>query len=55
MNFTTTVFTCFIGSWRWVTEDMLKCDSKYECEHMYERIQQVGMNFNFINTLPLSD
>ena len=33
------------GSWRWVSEEMLQCETKTICGHSLETVRQVGMNF----------
>lgn len=32
--------------WRWVSEEMLMCESKTMCSHSIDRIKKDGMNFN---------
>jgi glutathione gamma-glutamylcysteinyltransferase len=34
------------GSWRWVSEEMLQCESLHVCGHSLEKIKANGMNFN---------
>jgi len=34
------------GVWRWVTEEMLQCDSMKICGHSLEKVKQDGMDFN---------
>jgi glutathione gamma-glutamylcysteinyltransferase len=34
------------GAWRWVSEEMLQCESAEVCGHSIERIKKEGMNFD---------
>ena len=33
------------GSWRWVSEEMLACESEKLCGHTLDRVKSHGMNF----------
>lgn len=39
------------GAWRWVSEDMLKCESADSCGHSFEKIKVDGMDFNEFEAL----
>jgi glutathione gamma-glutamylcysteinyltransferase len=39
------------GAWRWVSEEMLKCESADKCGHSYEKIVTDGMNFTEFENL----
>lgn len=39
------------GSWRWVSEDMLHCESKALCGHTEEKVRKDGMSFAEFETL----
>lgn len=39
------------GSWRWVSEEMLHCESKNLCGHSEEKVRKDGMNFAEFETL----
>lgn len=39
------------GSWRWVSEEMLHCESKNLCGHSEEKVRQTGMSFGEFETL----
>lgn len=39
------------GSWRWVSEEMLHCESKNLCGHSEEKVRKTGMNFAEFETL----
>ena len=34
------------GAWRWVSEEMLQCESAEVCGHSIERVKSDGMNFD---------
>lgn len=39
------------GAWRWVSEDMLRCDAAHACGHSFEKIKSGGMDFNEFESL----
>jgi glutathione gamma-glutamylcysteinyltransferase len=39
------------GAWRWVSEDMLSCESKSVCGHSLERIKKDGLSFHDFESL----
>eukprot|EP01031_Cornospumella_fuschlensis_P036132 gene36132-43818_t len=39
------------GSWRWVTEEMLQCQSQSVCGHSIAKVQQSGLSFNEFESL----
>lgn len=39
------------GAWRWVSEEMLQCESAEICGHSIERIKANGMNFDEFGAL----
>jgi glutathione gamma-glutamylcysteinyltransferase len=39
------------GGWRWVSEEMLKCESADICGHSYDKIVTDGMNFSEFENL----
>ena len=39
------------GAWRWISEEMLKCESAELCGHSYEKIKKEGMNFSEFHSL----
>eukprot|EP01035_Chromulina_nebulosa_P017704 gene17704-23295_t len=41
------------GSWRWVSEEMLQCESANVCGHSLDKIRSDGMNFSEFETLGL--
>jgi glutathione gamma-glutamylcysteinyltransferase len=39
------------GVWRWVSEEMLRCEAPLVCGHSLDAIKRDGMNFNEFSTL----
>ncbi|RYG68022.1 hypothetical protein EON64_06125 [archaeon] len=39
------------GSWRWVTEEMLQCESQGVCGHSIAKVQQSGLSFSEFESL----
>jgi glutathione gamma-glutamylcysteinyltransferase len=39
------------GSWRWVTEEMLQCNSQAVCGHSISKVQQSGLSFSEFESL----
>jgi len=39
------------GSWRWVSEETLQCESKQMCGHSLEKVRSDGMDFNEFESL----
>jgi glutathione gamma-glutamylcysteinyltransferase len=36
------------GVWRWVSDEMLQCETKGECGHSLEKVKKEGMNFRSV-------
>lgn len=39
------------GAWRWVSEEMLQCETHSMCDHSVEKMRTEGMNFNEFEAL----
>jgi glutathione gamma-glutamylcysteinyltransferase len=39
------------GSWRWVSEEMLQCETEGICGHSLERVKKVGLSFSEFESL----